>query len=64
MGPLLSYSITSGLLMLAMYLAYRLFPARDNQHGSTRAWRPRFPSPSAAPQPPTPPAAWPSTASR
>ena len=37
MGPLLSYSITSGLLMLAMYLAYRLFPARDNQHGFNRA---------------------------
>lgn len=37
MGALLSYSITSGLLMLAMYLAYRIFPARDNQHSFNRA---------------------------
>ena len=36
MGALLSYSIISGLLMLAMYLAYRLFLARDNQHGFNR----------------------------
>lgn len=36
MGGLLSYSIISGLLMLAMYLAYRLFLARDNQHGFNR----------------------------
>ena len=32
MGEFLSYSIMSGLYMLAMYLAYRLFLARDNQH--------------------------------
>lgn len=36
MGGLLSYSITGGILMLAMYLAYRLFLARDNQHGFNR----------------------------
>ena len=36
MGGFLSYSIISGLLMLAMYLAYRLFLARDNQHGFNR----------------------------
>ena len=36
MGEFLSYSILSGLLMLAMYLAYRLFLARDNQHGFNR----------------------------
>ncbi|MDE6611476.1 MAG: M56 family metallopeptidase [Muribaculaceae bacterium] len=37
MGAFLSYSIISGLLMLAMYLAYRLFLARENQHGFNRA---------------------------
>ena len=37
MGEFLSYSILSGLLMLAMYMAYRLFLARDNQHGFNRA---------------------------
>ncbi|MDE6486588.1 MAG: M56 family metallopeptidase [Muribaculaceae bacterium] len=37
MGAFLSYSLTSGLLMLAMYLAYRLFLARDNQHSFNRA---------------------------
>ncbi len=36
MGEFLSYSITSGLLMLAMYLAYRLFLAKDNQHDFNR----------------------------
>lgn len=36
MGELLSYSIVSGLSMLAMYLAYRLFLARENQHGFNR----------------------------
>ncbi|MDE6301206.1 MAG: hypothetical protein K2M19_05780 [Muribaculaceae bacterium] len=37
MGAFLSYSITSGLMMLAMYLAYRIFLARDNQHSFNRA---------------------------
>lgn len=37
MGEFLSYSIVSGLLMLALYLAYRLLLARDNQHGFNRA---------------------------
>lgn len=36
MGVFLSYSIFSGLLMLAMYLAYRVFLSRDNQHGFNR----------------------------
>lgn len=36
MGEFLSYSILSSLLLLAMYLAYRLFLARDNQHGFNR----------------------------
>ena len=36
MGELLSYSLMSGILMLAMYLAYRLFLARDNQHAFNR----------------------------
>ena len=36
MGKLLSYSIISGLVMLAMYLAYKLFIARENQHGFNR----------------------------
>ena len=36
MGALLSYSIISGTVMLAMYLAYRLFLTRDNQHGFNR----------------------------
>ena len=36
MGELLSYSIVSGVMLLAMYLAYRLFMARDNQHGFNR----------------------------
>ena len=36
MGEFLSYSILSGLLMLAMYMAYRLFLARDNQHSFNR----------------------------
>lgn len=37
MGELLSYSTTSGLFMLALYLAYRLFLARDNQHVFNRS---------------------------
>lgn len=36
MGLLLSYSIISGLILLALYLTYRLFLARDNQHGFNR----------------------------
>ena len=36
MGALLSYSIISGLMMLAMYLVYSLLMARDNQHGFNR----------------------------
>lgn len=36
MGLLLSYSIISGLILLALYLAYRLFLARENQHGFNR----------------------------
>jgi len=36
MGELLSYSITGGILMLSMYLAYRLFLSRDNQHSFNR----------------------------
>lgn len=37
MGELLSYSTTCGLFMLALYLAYRLFLARDNQHVFNRS---------------------------
>lgn len=36
MGAFLSYSIQSGLVLLALYLAYRLFLSRDNQHGFNR----------------------------
>ncbi len=36
MGAFLSYCIVSGLVMLAMYLAYRLFLAGENQHGFNR----------------------------
>ena len=36
MGEFLSYSICGGLLMLSLYLAYRLFLARDNQHAFNR----------------------------
>ncbi len=36
MGALLSYSIMSGLFMLALYLAYRVFLARENQHSFNR----------------------------
>lgn len=36
MGEFLSYSIMSGLLMLFMFSAYKLFLARDNQHGYNR----------------------------
>ena len=36
MGRLLSYLIISGIIMLAMYLAYKLVISRDNQHGFNR----------------------------
>lgn len=36
MGQFLSYSIISGLLMLAMFLSYHIFLSRDNQHGFNR----------------------------
>ncbi|MCH5346380.1 MAG: M56 family metallopeptidase [Muribaculaceae bacterium] len=36
MGKLLAYSIVSGLIMLAMYLAYKLFISRENQHNFNR----------------------------
>ncbi len=36
MGAFLSYSLISGLFMLSMYLAYRVFLARENQHGFNR----------------------------
>lgn len=36
MGQLLSYSIVSGIVLLALYLAYRLFLAGENQHGFNR----------------------------
>ena len=36
MGRLLSYSIVSGLIMLAMYLVYKLFIAREKQYGFNR----------------------------
>ena len=36
MGKLLAYLIISGITMLAMYLVYKLFIARDNQHGFNR----------------------------
>ncbi len=36
MGALLSYSLVSGLFMFALYLAYRLFMARENQHSFNR----------------------------
>ena len=36
MGKLLSYSIVSGLIMFAMYLVYKLFIARENQHNFNR----------------------------
>ncbi len=36
MGTFLSYSLESGLLMLAMFLAYRVFLARENQHNYNR----------------------------
>ena len=36
MGGFLSYSIISGLLMTAMYLAYRVLLARDKQHSFNR----------------------------
>ncbi len=36
MGAFLSYSMLSGLVMLALYLAYKLFMARNNQHGYNR----------------------------
>ena len=36
MGELLSYSILSGLLLLALYLPYQVLLARDNQHAYNR----------------------------
>lgn len=36
MGEFLSYSIVSGLFMLSMFLAYKVFLARENQHGYNR----------------------------
>ena len=36
MGKLLAYLIISGITMLAMYLVFKLFIARDNQHGFNR----------------------------
>ena len=36
MGKLLAYLIVSGLVLLAMYLVYKLFIARENQHGFNR----------------------------
>ena len=36
MGELLSYSIVSGLVMLSMYLAYKLFMEGENQHSFNR----------------------------
>lgn len=36
MGAFLSYCIISGLVMLALYLAYRLSLAKDNQHSFNR----------------------------
>lgn len=36
MGAFLSYSILSGVLLVMMYLAYRVFLSRDNQHGFNR----------------------------
>lgn len=36
MGRILSYSILSGLVLLAMFLAYKLFIARDNRHNFNR----------------------------
>lgn len=36
MGRLLAYLIISGMTMLAMYLVYKVFIAKDNQHGFNR----------------------------
>ena len=36
MGKLLASSIVSGLILLAMYLVYKLFIARENQHSFNR----------------------------
>lgn len=36
MGEFLSYAIVSGLLLLALYLTYRVLLAGDNQHGFNR----------------------------
>lgn len=36
MGEFLSYSMISGMCMLLMYVAYRMFLSRDNQHGYNR----------------------------
>ena len=37
MGKLLAYLIISGMLLLAMYLVYKIFIAKENQHGFNRA---------------------------
>ena len=37
MGAFLSYSIVSGLLMLAMYLVYKVVLSGENQHGYNRS---------------------------
>lgn len=37
MGAFLSYSIIAGMALLALYLAYRVFLSRDNQHGFNRS---------------------------
>ena len=36
MGKLLAYSIVSGFILFTMYLVYKLFIARENQHGFNR----------------------------
>ncbi|MCH5221293.1 MAG: M56 family metallopeptidase [Muribaculaceae bacterium] len=36
MGKLLAYSIVGGLVLFAMYLVYKLFIARENQHSFNR----------------------------
>ena len=37
MGPLLSYAISSALMLLALYLTYKCLMAGDNQHRYNRA---------------------------
>ena len=36
MGKLLAYLLFSGLILLAMYLVYKLVIAKENQHGFNR----------------------------